>query len=93
MRYPWRLVLPATACHLASQCRYAASRGWLVGEPRVWVEVLGRLPLALWHRKAVSERAVKIAIAVNRFRVADPKAVWELGRISWREILCGGSGR
>jgi GT2 family glycosyltransferase len=87
MRYPWYLVLPATACRLASQRRYAASRGWLLREPRVWLEVLARLPLALWHRKPVSERTVKIAIAVNRFRVSDAKAVWDLGRLSWRQII------
>jgi GT2 family glycosyltransferase len=87
MRYPWHLVLPATAYRLASQSRYAASRGWLLREPRVWLELLGRLPCALWHRRPVSERAVKISIALNRLRVADPTAVWELGRLPWKEIL------
>jgi GT2 family glycosyltransferase len=87
MRYPWHLVLPAMAYRLASQARYAASRGWLLREPRVWAEVLTRLPWALSYRKPVSERAVKISIAVNRFCVADPKAVWELGQLAWRQIL------
>jgi hypothetical protein len=35
----------------------------------------------------VSEKAVKISIAVNRFRVTDPKAVWELGQLSWPQII------
>jgi GT2 family glycosyltransferase len=91
MRYPWRLVLPATLYRLAAQARYAASRGWLLREPRVWAEALARLPLALRRRRPVSTAAVKIAIAVNRFRVADPQKVWDLGRLSWREILRGGA--
>jgi GT2 family glycosyltransferase len=89
MRYPWLLVLPATLYRLASQAHYAASRGWLLREPRVWAEVLARLPIALRHRRPVSMAAVKIAVAVNRFRVADPKKAWELGRLSWREIFRG----
>jgi GT2 family glycosyltransferase len=93
MRYPWRLLLPAMLYRLAAQCRYAASRGWLLHEPRVWAEVLARLPMALWRRKPVSTAAVKIAVAVNRFRVADPKKVWELGRLSWGEILRGTTAR
>ena len=32
---------------------------------------------------------MKIAVAVNRFKIANPKAVWELGRLSWRDILRG----
>jgi GT2 family glycosyltransferase len=47
MHYPWHLVLPATVYRLTSQCRYAASRGWLLREPRVWAEFLSRLPWAL----------------------------------------------
>ena len=47
MRYPWYLVLPATVYRLTTQCRYAASRGWLLREPRVWAEVLVRLPRAV----------------------------------------------
>jgi GT2 family glycosyltransferase len=88
MRYPWNLVVPATLYRLAAQTRYAASRGCLLREPRVWLEVLGRLPRALVQRKPVCKEAVKISVAVNRFRVADPKKVWELGRLSWQEILC-----
>jgi len=87
MRFPWHLVLPATAYRLAAQSRYAAARGWLLREPRVWLETIGRLPQALLNRRPVSEAAVKITIAVNRFRVADPKKAWELGQLSWREIL------
>jgi GT2 family glycosyltransferase len=93
MRYPWRLVLPATAYRLFAQSRYAASRGWLLREPRVWAEAFARLPAALVRRRSVSERAVKIAVAVNRLRVADPKAVWELGTLPWREILRGTPNR
>ncbi len=89
MRCPWHLVLPLTVARLASQCRYAARRGWLLREPRVWAEVLARLPLALLHRRPVSTRAVKICLALNRVRVADPRSVWSLGDRSWREILTG----
>ncbi len=47
MRYPWPLVAPASLYRLAAQARYAARCGWLLREPRVWFEVLARLPLAL----------------------------------------------
>jgi GT2 family glycosyltransferase len=89
MRYPWGLVLPATLYRLVSQSRYAAHRGWLLREPRVWLEVLGRLPWAIAQRRSVKSQAVKIALALNRFRVADPRAVWELGKLSWQEIFRG----
>jgi GT2 family glycosyltransferase len=87
MRCPWHLVLPLTLARLASQARFAASRGWLLGEPRVWAEFLGRLPRALWARHPVGTRAVKISLAVNRVHVTDPKDAWALGDLSWRQIL------
>jgi len=91
MRSPWHLVLPMTLARLAGQARYAASRGWLLREPRVWAEFLWRLPRCLFNRQAVSTQAVKICIALNRMKVADPRLVWKLGELSWREILRGQS--
>lgn len=87
MRHPWHLVLPATAHRMISQSRYAMKRGWLLREPRVWLETMCRLPWALWNRKPVSEKAVKIALAVNYYRVTNPTHVWELGELSWRDVL------
>jgi GT2 family glycosyltransferase len=89
MRCPWHLVLPMTAARLASQARYAASRGWLLREPRVWAEFLGRLPQSLWHRRAVSTKALKICLALNRVKVTDRHLVWKLGDLSWNQILTG----
>jgi GT2 family glycosyltransferase len=89
MRCPWHLVLPMTLARLAGQARYAASRGWLLREPRIWAEFLWRLPRCLFHRRPVSTKAVKISLAVNRIKVSNPNAVWELGNLSWRQILCG----
>jgi hypothetical protein len=55
----------------------------------VWAETLVYLPSALRRRRPVSARALKIALAVNRWRIADPAAVWRLGDLSWRAILTG----
>ena len=87
MRYPWHLVPVMTLLRFVGEARYAASRGWLLREPRVWAEFLWRLPQCLRERRPVRVEAVKICLAVNRFKVADPKAVWELGKLSWRQIL------
>ena len=92
MHYPWHLVLPAMLYRLAAQTRYAATRGWLIREPRVWLEVLAHLPTALRHRKPVNTSSVKIAVGLNRFRVTDPQEAWNLGRLSWREILTRSEG-
>ena len=89
MRYPWYLVLPALAARLAGQLRYAWRRGWAWQEPRVWFETLVFLPLALRHRRPVQSRTVKIGLAVNRVRTADPEAVRRLGNQSWWRILLG----
>jgi GT2 family glycosyltransferase len=87
MRYPWHLVLPATAARLAGQFRYARSRGWARGEPRVWAEFARYLPRALANRRPVGSRAVKICLALNRLRVADAREAWALGDLTWREVL------
>lgn len=87
MRYPWPWVLPASLAKLAGQARYAARRGWLLREPRVWAEFLGRLPQALAARKAVSPQAVKIAAGVNRLRCVESKDAFSLGTRSWASIL------
>jgi GT2 family glycosyltransferase len=89
MRCPWHLVVPMTLARLFNQARYAAKRGWLWREPRVWAEFLWRLPKCLWNRRAVSAKAVKICLALNRVQVADPRKVWQLGELSWRQILGG----
>jgi GT2 family glycosyltransferase len=89
MRCPWHLVVPMTMARLFGQARYAASRGWLLWEPRVWAEFLWRLPRSLLQRRAVSSKAIKISIAVNRVRIADADAVWRLGDLSWRQIFRG----
>ena len=89
MRCPWHLVLPMTLARFAGQARYAASRGWLLREPRIWAEFLWRLPRCLLHRKPVSTKTVKICLALNRLKVADRQAVWKLGDLSWRQILSG----
>jgi hypothetical protein len=87
MRYPWHLVIPATAVRLARQFRHAVRNGWAWKEPRVWAETLLRLPVALRHRRPVSTQAVKISLALNRIAVSDPEQVWKLGSLGWREIL------
>src|SRR5262249_21286562 len=53
MRAPWYLILPLAAARLARQSHYAAKRGWLLREPRVWLEFLCRVPQSLWHRRPV----------------------------------------
>src|SRR5262249_40997502 len=87
MRCPWYLVIPMTLARLGGQARYALSRGWLLREPRVWAEFLWRLPRCLRSRQPVSAKAIKICLAVNRVKIADHRAVWELGELSWRQIL------
>jgi GT2 family glycosyltransferase len=87
MRAPWHLVIPLMIGRLVRQLAYARRRGWGWQEPRVWAEVLAFLPLALASRKPVSARALKICLSLNRTKVADPKAVWELGDLSWKAIL------
>lgn len=89
MRAPWHLVAHLVAARLTQQLRYAIRRGWAWREPRVWAEVALYLPSALRRRRSVSTRALKISLAVNRWRIADPKAVWQLGDLSWRAILLG----
>jgi GT2 family glycosyltransferase len=89
MRYPWYLVPPAVLWKLSAQFRYAWRRGWTWREPRVWLEVCGRLPQALWHRRPVCAAAVKICVAVNRVELRDADAVWQLGQVSWRNVLGG----
>jgi GT2 family glycosyltransferase len=89
MRAPWYLAAPLAASRLAQQFRYARKRGWTWKEPRVWAEALLYLPSALRRRRPVSARALKISLAVNRWRVVDPQAVWQLGELPWRTILFG----
>jgi GT2 family glycosyltransferase len=89
MRSPWYLAAPLAASRLTRQFRYALRRGWGWREPRVWAETLLYLPSALRCRRPVSPRALKISLAVNRWRVADSQAVWQLGDLSWRTILTG----
>jgi GT2 family glycosyltransferase len=93
MRGPWHLVLPMTLARLFGQARYAASRGWLLREPRVWAEILWRLPRCILLRQPVSTTAVKICLGLNRLKIADRQAVWELGNLSWRKILGGKLGQ
>lgn len=89
MRCPWHLVLPMTVARLGNQARYAATRGWLLREPRVWAEFLWYLPRALMNRRSVSSRTLKISLALNRFKVKDRELVWKLGEMSWLQILKG----
>ncbi len=89
MRYPWHLVLPAAVARLAGQFRYAWRRGWAWSEPRVWLETLAFLPAALRHRRAVKTQTLKISLAVNRVRTADPEAVWRLGDVKWWRFVVG----
>jgi GT2 family glycosyltransferase len=89
MRYPWHLVLPAAMARLAGQFRYAWRRGWVLGEPRMWLETLAFVPTALRHRRPVKSATVKICLGVNRFRTADPGTVWRLGEMSWWELFRG----
>src|SRR5262245_60716881 len=87
MRAPWYLVVPLTATRLTRQFWYALRRGWVWKEPLMWAETLYYLPSALLRRQSVSTRALKIALAVNRWHVTGPKAVWQLGDLSWNAIL------
>lgn len=68
MRYPWYLVLPGVLAKLSGQARYAARRGWLFGEPRVWGEFLWQLPRALRERRGVRLGSLQTTIALNRQR-------------------------
>jgi GT2 family glycosyltransferase len=83
MRYPWPWVVPFLLAKLAGQAGYAASRGWLLWEPRVWIEFCARLPQVIRQRRPVSRQAVKIAVGVNRRRFDDSASVWSLGDRSW----------
>jgi len=87
MRYPWRWVLPAVVAKLCGQARYAAHRGWLLREPRVWGEFVWRLPQALASRRAVSSEAIKIAAGVNRARCVEAWDARRLGSLPWQSIL------
>jgi GT2 family glycosyltransferase len=87
MRYPWPWVVPAVVAKLCSQARYAAHRGWLHREPRVWGEFLWRLPQALTNRQVVSSKAVKIAAGVNRARCVEAKDARRFGSLPWLSIL------
>jgi hypothetical protein len=78
-----------TLARFISQARYAASRGWLLREPRIWAEFLWRLPRCLLDRQPVSVKAVKICLAVNRIKVKKAAAVWKLGELGWGQILGG----
>jgi GT2 family glycosyltransferase len=89
LRAPWHLAVPLAAGRLFRQFRYAVRRGWGWQEPKMWAETLLYVPAALRRRRPVSARALKIALAVNRWRVDDPEAVWRLGELPWRTILAG----
>ena len=87
MRYPWSWVVPAVIAKLLGQARYAAHRGWLLQEPRVWGECLWHLPQALAARRPVSAKAVKIAAGVNRTKCVEAENALRLGSLSWLSIL------
>lgn len=87
MRYPWPLVVPGVLGKLLGQFRYATRQGWLMGEPRVWGEFLLRLPRALGQREAVSARALKIAVGLNRRTCVDPNDAWRLGSLPLHKAL------
>lgn len=86
MRYPWQWVIPAVLGKLAGQARYAAHRGWLLREPRVWLEFLARLPQAIHNRRPVKQEAVKIAIGVNSRRVDTASQVSNFGQLALRDL-------
>ncbi len=89
LRYPGAWVVPALVGKLAGQARYAARRGWLMKEPRVWLEFFWRLPRAVRERKSVRRESVKIAVGLNRRKCADPTEARRLGSLPWREVLRG----
>jgi GT2 family glycosyltransferase len=89
MRYPWPLIVPGVLGKLFGQVRYATRQGWLMGEPRVWGEFLLRLPRALGQREAVSARALKIAVGLNRRTCVDPNDAWRLGSLPLHKALRG----
>lgn len=68
MRYPWWLVVPCVMGKLVAQARYAYKRGWLLREPRVWLEFLLRLPKALSERRPVRWATIKLIWGLNRRR-------------------------
>lgn len=86
MRYPWTWVLPGLIAKLAGQARYAARRGWLLREPRVWLEFLWKLPLAIANRRPVRPQAVKIVVGVNHRHIDNGSDVWRLGRLNWTQL-------
>src|SRR5262249_46064442 len=93
LRYPWHLVVPGVLAKLAGEARYAARRGWLLQEPRVWGEILWRLPQALRDRRAVRSRGPKIVAVLQRRRCVDSEEAWRLGEISWWKVLFEMSSR
>jgi GT2 family glycosyltransferase len=81
MRYPWWLVGPCVMGKLLGQTRYAHKRGWLLREPRVWLEFLCRLPKAMRERRPVRWATIKLIWGLNRARVAkvarkDDNSTW-----------------
>jgi GT2 family glycosyltransferase len=82
MRYPWWLVVPCVFGKLLAQARYAFKRGWLLREPRVWLEFLWRLPKAIQGRKPVRWSTIKLIWGLNRRRAASVSRAVD-GR-SWR---------
>jgi GT2 family glycosyltransferase len=89
MRYPALWVVPALLGKLAGQAVYAARRGWLLSEPRVWVEFLGKLPRAIRERRSVRRESIKIAVGLHRRHVVDGDEARRLGSLPWRDMLRG----
>jgi glycosyltransferase involved in cell wall biosynthesis len=89
MRYPWYLVVPGVLAKLAGQARYAAHRGWLLKEPRVWFEFLWKLPGALRHRRAVRAQTLKIVTGLNRQNCTGADNARRLAALPWSEVIFG----
>ncbi len=68
LRYPWWLVAPAVGGKLFGQLLYAAKRGWLWQEPRVWWDVLVRTPQALRDRQPIRWETLRKILKLNRSR-------------------------
>ena len=81
MRTPASYLAPLLLWRMASQLRYSFGRGWWTVEPRVWWEAFRMAPTAWRQRRPVRAETLRRCLLLNRRRVSDAEAVWDLGTI------------